>query len=149
MKWNERKERRIFDEQQKRRRSIYLSCGLTEAQIDDLEDKERELFNRRRSETRFGFASVPQYYVDEEGEEKEIDHPAMSYTEDICEDDPFQYGFNDERLNQIVQYADETDLIILHLLSEGLTKTAAGRALDISQQAVSKRIKKLLKKISK
>lgn len=147
MKWNERKEKRIFDEQQKERRKFYLSCGMTEDEISVLEDEEREQFNRRRNETRFGFETGPQYYVDEEGEEKEIDSQALSYTEDICEDDPFQYGFKDNRLNKIVAQADETDMEILRLLSKGLNQRETGETLGLSQQVVSYRIKRFRKRL--
>ena len=122
-----------------------MAYGMTEDEISILEDEELERFNRRRNETRHGFESVPLYYIDEEGEEAELDHPALSYTEDICEDDPFQYGFNDDRLNKIVQNADETDLKILRLISEGLTMREIGPFIGISHVAVSKRVRKMLK----
>lgn len=149
MKWNNRIEESKFRKVQEIEKKALIRLGMTEEEISDFQEDAHEKHLRRRNEVENGFEIVPYFQVNQDGDEYIPDDPALQYEEDICEEDPFQYGFNDERLNQIVQHADETDLKILRMLSEGLTKTAAGKALDISQQAVSKRIKKLLKKISK
>ena len=148
MSWNNGKETKIFEKRLGELIEEWKEYGLSEDQIQLIEEAEKEEFLSRRRREENG-QEAPLWVEDEDEFIHEVDPISLSYEEDICEDDPFQYGFNDERLNQIVQIADETDLKILRMLSEGLTKTAAGRALDISQQAVSKRIKKLLKKISK
>lgn len=149
MKWNSRKEDAIFNKNQDALEKQFREAGMNDEQIASLREDEHQKLLKRRNQATNDYEEVLYTQIRPDGTEYILDDPALRYEEDICEDDPFQYGFNDNRLNQIVQIADETDLKILRMLSEGLTKTAAGRALDISQQAVSKRIKKLLKKISK
>lgn len=146
MSWNNSVETKKFERRMKKLKEYWRECGMTEDQIEILDEDEREAFRARRRKAEYG-QEVPLWVEDEDGFLHESDPKAMSYEEDICEEDPFQYGFNDERLNKIVAEADETDMAILRLLSEGLNQRETGEALGLSQQFVSYRIKRFKKRL--
>lgn len=147
MKWNNRIEESKFRKAQKLEKEALIRQGMTEEQISSFQEDAHEDHLRRRNEIENGFEIIPYTQENQNGEEYIPDDPALLYEEDICEDDPFQYGFNDERLNKIVAKADETDLAILRLLSEGLNQRETGEALGLSQQVVSYRIKRFKKRL--
>ena len=61
-------------------------------------------------------------------------------------EDPFEYGFADERLNKIWQnLTDENDRIIFMMLSKGRSQEEIGAAVGMSQKGVSKRIARMKK----
>lgn len=146
MSWNNSIETKKYERRLKKLKEYWRECGMTEDQIEILEEDERNAFHARRRKAEYG-QEIPLWVEDEDGFLHESDPKAMSYEEDLCEEDPFQYGFNDERLNKIVAKADETDMAILRLLSEGLNQRETGEALGLSQQFVSYRIKRFKKRL--
>ena len=146
MSWNNGKETKIFEKRLGELIEEWKEYGLSEDQIQLIVETEKEEFLSRRRREENG-QEAPLWVEDEDEFIHEVDPISLSYEEVICEDDPFQYGFNDERLNKIVAKADETDMAILRLLSEGLNQRETGEALGLSQQFVSYRIKRFKKRL--
>lgn len=142
--WDNRKETYKLTKQLEQQRKDLLKKGMPEAKIDELEKLAWKDFYRRKYLEEGDFTVVPLTVMGEDGYEHEIDPVAMSYEEDFCSD-PFEYGFDDPRLNKIWANADETDKKILRLLAEELSQPQIAEKLGITQQAVSKRIAKFKK----
>jgi len=147
MKWNSRKEDAIFNKIQDEMEKRFKKAGMDDEQIASLREDEHQELLKRRNQAANDYEEVLYTQVRSDGTEYIMDDPALQYEEDICEDDPFQYGFNDERLNKIVAKADVTDMEILRLLSKGLNQRETGDALGLSQQFVSYRIKRFKKRL--
>ena len=130
MKWNSRKEDAIFNKTQDELEKRFREAGMSDEQITLLREVDRQELLKRRNQATNDFEEVLYTQIRPDGSEYIMEDPALQYAEDICEEDPFRFGFIDKHLNKIVAQADETDLIILRLLSEGLTKTAAGRTYE-------------------
>ena len=142
--WNNRKEEYMFRKDQEKRIKEYRKLGMTDEQIRVMEEPEENAFIEKRKKERAGYEEIQLTVTDENGFEHEIDPMALSYEEDFCSD-PFEYGFDDPRLNKIWANADETDRKILRLLGDGKKQSEIARALHLSEKAISKRVDKYRK----
>ena len=140
MKWNNRIEESKFRKAQEFEKAALIRQGMTEEQISSFQELAHKAHLRKRNEVEHGFEIVSFTQADQDDEKYIPDDPNFQYEEDICEDDPFQYGFKYERLNKLVAQANKIDLNILRLLSEGLSQTEVARALNLSHQFVSYRV---------
>lgn len=143
MGFNYRKEEYKLKKHQEAQRKFFKSNGMTDDQIAAIEEMEWNDFRYRRNQESEG-TTVPLMIEGEDGFEHEYDPIAMSYEEDVC-GDPFEFGFDDPRLNAILARADETDLKILRMFSEGKRQSEIARALGLSEKAISKRVAKYRK----
>jgi len=139
--WDNRKETYKLTKQLEQQRKDLLKKGMPEAKIAELEKSAWKDFYRRKYLEEGDFTVVPLTVMGEDGFEHEIDPVAMSYEEDFCSD-PFEYGFDDPRLNKIWANADETDKKILRMLGDGRKQSEIARALNLSEKAISKRVAK-------
>ena len=139
--WDNRKETYKLTKQLEQQRKDLLKKGMPEAKIAELEKSAWNDFYRRKYLEKGDFTVVPLTVMGEDGFEHEIDPVAMSYEEDFCSD-PFEYGFDDPRLNKIRANADETDKKILRMLGDGRKQSEIARALNLSEKAISKRVAK-------
>lgn len=139
--WDNRKETYKLTKQLEQQRKDLLKKGMPEAKIAELEKSAWKDFYRRKYLEEGDFTVVPLTVMGEDGFEHEIDPVAMSYEEDFCSD-PFEYGFDDPRLNKIWANADETDKKILRMLGDGKKQSEIARALNLSEKAISKRVAK-------
>ena len=139
--WDNRKETYKLTKQLEQQRKELLKKGMPEAKIAELEKSAWKDFYRRKYLEEGDFTVVPLTVMGEDGFEHEIDPVAMSYEEDFCSD-PFEYGFDDPRLNKIWANADETDKKILRMLGDGKKQSEIARALNLSEKAISKRVAK-------
>ncbi len=139
--WDNRKETYKLTKQLEQQRKDLLKKGMPEAKIAELEKSAWKDFYRRKYLEEGDFTVVPLTVMGEDGFEHEIDPVAMSYEEDFCSD-PFEYGFDDPRLNKIRANADETDKKILRMLGDGRKQSEIARALNLSEKAISKRVAK-------
>ena len=144
MSWNNGKETKIFEKRLGELIEEWKEYGLSEDQIQLIVESEKEEFLSRRRREENG-QEAPLWVEDEDEFIHEVDPISLSYEEDICEDDPFQYGFKNECLNKLVAQAGETDLNILRLLSKGLSQAEVARTLGLSHQFVSYRVKRFKK----
>lgn len=143
--WNNRKEEYMFHKDQEKRFKEYRRFGVSEAQICIMEEPEQKAFVEKRKKARAGYEEVPLSVTDENGFEHEIDPMALSYEENFCSN-PFEFGFDDPRLNKIWASADDIDKKILQLLGEGMTQTEIEALTGIPQQTISYRIERFRKK---
>lgn len=139
--WDNRKETYKLTKQLEQQRKDLLKKGMPEAKIAELEKSAWKDFYRRKYLEEGDFTVVPLTVMGEDGFEHKIDPVAMSYEEDFCSD-PFEYGFDDPRLNKIWANADETDKKILRMLGDGRKQSEIARALNLSEKAISKRVAK-------
>lgn len=140
MSWNNGKETKIFEAWLEEQIAYWRKHGMCEDCTDIMVEYEKEQFHKRRNFSE-NIEVTPLYTADENGEEYMIKDEALLCEDNVCAD-PFEYGFNDPRLNEIWQsLVDEMDKRIFTLLSEGKKQPEIARILGVSQQAVSKRIK--------
>lgn len=144
MSWNNGKETKIFEAWLEEQIAYWRKNGMCEECIDIMVEYEKEKFHKKRNFSE-NIEVTSLYTTDENGEEYTIKDEALMYEDNVC-DDPFEYGFNDPRLNEIWQsLVDEVDKRIFTLLSEGKKQVEIAKTLGISQPAVVKRIKRFKK----
>lgn len=143
MSFNYRKEEYALQKHQAKQKKHFRESGMIDEQIAVIEEMEWDEFRYRRNQDTNGI-TVPLMVRGEDGFEHECDPIAMSY-EDENFGDPFTCGFDDPRLQRIWEQADDTDKLMLRYLSEGYSQPQVAQLLEISQQAVSKRIGKFKK----
>lgn len=144
MSFNYRKEEHALNKRLEKQRRFFKNNGMSDEQIAAVEELEWDEFRYRRNQESVAI-TVPLMTTHEDGSECETDPTVMSYTDEHFTD-PFKFGFEDERLRRIVASADETDLLILRMLSDGYRQSQIAKELKISEKAVSKRVARFRKK---
>ena len=133
MEWHDGTERRRFEREQAELRKQYLAAGMTEEQIQALHAYDREWYKSRRKE------AVHTQRLDIQ----------TSEDEDINKDNPLYKKFfeklavENEELAKAVNSLSDTDKELLTMLINGFTQSEIGAEMGVSQQSVSKRIKKI------
>ena len=149
MEWNNGKERALFHKEQAELRKQYLAAGMTEEQIQALYAFDREWYKSRRRE-----AVHTQRLDIQTSEDEDInkDNPLYKkFFEKLAVEDNHadysRYGWIDElendRLAKAVNALSDADKELLTMLINGFTQSEIGAELGVSQQSVSKRIKKV------
>ena len=143
MSWNNRKETRIFEAQQKKLQQYYIDNGMTQEQINAMlaYDKRQWLNLRNQKEHDFEIIPFPEI---ESINPTGSDSAKLMYKID-SDLDPFVFGFDDPRLNAIWKESDEINKQIMRFLAEGKTQDEISKIVGISQKGVSKRIQKMRK----
>lgn len=150
MSWNNGYERKKFMEKMKKQAEEYRAAGMTEEQIQAMYEFDLAQFNCDRKYYRYTQeyeASSFEEGVDDSDNallNRNADAFSVSYEERFFADsDPFEIGFEDERLNRIVQmFNNHRDRRILKMLSEGITEAQIAIELGVTNQAISKRVQK-------
>lgn len=135
MAYNYAKEKRKFDAEWKRKASWYRKEGMSEDDIEEMRRFDLEQFNRDRAyesrrrplETACGscYTLMPEFNSGRGGWIEEL---------------------SDARLSAKLRELPEADLEFLTLLCvDGLSQAQAARVLGCTQQAVSKRLRKIKK----
>lgn len=143
MSFNYRKEEYALNKRLEKQRRFFKESGMSDEQIAAVEELEWDEFRHRRNQESVAII-VPLMTTHEDGSECETDPTVMSYTDEHFAD-PFCHGFDDTRLQKILDHADETDRRILIQLSEGYSQPEIAKMMGITQQAISKRIAKFKK----
>ena len=149
MEWNNGKERALFHKEQAELRKQYLAAGMTEEQIQALHAFDREWYKSRRRE-----AVHTQRLDIQTSEDEDInkDNPLYKkFFEKLAVEDNHadysRYGWIDELENEALAKAvnvlSDTDKELLTMLINGFTQSEIGAEMGVSQQSVSKRIKKI------
>ncbi len=149
MEWHDGTERRRFEREQAELRKQYLAAGMTEEQIQALHAYDREWYKSRRKE-----AVHTQRLDIQTSEDEDInkDNPLYKkFFEKLAvednHDDYSRYGWIDELENEelakAVNSLSDTDKELLTMLINGFTQSEIGAEMGVSQQSVSKRIKKI------
>ena len=149
MEWHDGTERRRFEREQAELRKQYLAAGMTEEQIQALHAYDREWYKIRRRE------AVHTQLLDiqtSEDEDVNKDNPLYKkFFEKLAVEDNHadysRYGWIDELENEelakAVNALSDTDKELLTMLINGFTQSEIGAEMGVSQQSVSKRIKKI------
>ena len=151
MEWHDGTERRRFEREQAELRKQYLAAGMTEEQIQALYAFDREWYKSRRRE-----AVHTQRLDIQTSEDEDInkDNPLYKkFFEKLAVEDNHadysRYGWIDELENEelakAVNALSDTDKELLTMLINGFTQSEIGAEMGVSQQSVSKRIKKIQK----
>lgn len=149
MEWHDGTERRRFEREQTELRKQYLAAGMTEEQIQALYAHDREWYKSRRRE-----AVHTQRLDIQTSEDEDInkDNPLYKkFFEKLAVEDNHadysRYGWIDELENEelakAVNALSDTDKELLTMLINGFTQSEIGAEMGVSQQSVSKRIKKI------
>ena len=149
MEWHDGTERRRFEREQTELRKQYLAAGMTEEQIQALYAFDREWYKSRRRE-----AVHTQRLDIQTSEDEDInkDNPLYKkFFEKLAVEDNHadysRYGWIDELENEALAKAvnalSDTDKELLTMLINGFTQSEIGAEMGVSQQSVSKRIKKI------
>ena len=149
MEWHDGTERRRFEREQTELRKQYLATGMTEEQIQALYAYDREWYKSRRRE-----AVHTQRLDIQTSEDEDInkDNPLYKkFFEKLAVEDNHadysRYGWIDEleneKLAKAVNVLSDADKELLTMLINGFTKSEIGTEMGVSQQSVSKRIKKI------
>ncbi len=131
-----------FQKKQKRNRIYYKKNGMSEEQIVAMEQYDKEIYNNRRNQAEFGDEIFP-FTLDESDSDYQKVEDLLAYYEYIILNNPFEYGFEDARLNYIWRQADDTEKLIIMLLSDGLSHEQIAVQIGVTQQGISKKIKKI------
>ena len=150
MSWNDGYERKKFMARMKKQAEEYRAAGMTEEQIKAMYEFDLGVYKSDRnyySHTQEYEASSFDEGVDDSDNallNRNADAFSVSYEERYFNDsDPFSVGFEDERLNRIVQkFNNPRDIRILKMLSEGITEAQIAVELGVTNQAISKRVQK-------
>jgi len=144
MSWNNAIERIKHERFKKENEKKYRSAGMSEEQIKAMHEYDDKVFGTVRYYNEW-CTEVSMHCDGEEGEVLISELRQISYQDRVMSD-PFEYGFNDPRLNKIWEnLSDEIDRKIILLLSEGCSQDKIAFAVGMSQKGVSKRINRMRK----
>ena len=149
MEWHDGTERRRFEREQTELRKQYLAAGMTEEQIQALYAFDREWYKSRRRE-----AVHTQRLDIQTSEDEDInkDNPLYKkfFEKLAVEDNHADYSrcgwideLENEELARAVNSLSDSDKELLTMLINGFTQSEIGAEMGVSQQSVSKRIKKI------
>ena len=144
MSWNNGKERIRFKNYLSRQSDEWRKQGMSEENIKIMENYEWDEFRKRRNfEEKIEMLSLVNF--NDEGLEFEIADKSYTYKDEFS-DNPFVFGFNDSRLEEIWRnLSDKIDIYIFIRLSQGKKQSEISRELKVSEKAVSKRVEKMRK----
>lgn len=136
MGFNYRRERKKFEKEMAENEKRYRAAGMSEHQISTMREYEEEMFRRERV---YGI-----HTIFEESKEYpgliELEESNDSYFQDLS-------ASLDSLLDNLVSGLSESlsvkDKEVLLLLSRGLNQQEAANLLGVSQQAISKHMKKI------
>ena len=148
MEWNNGKERALFEKEQAQKRKEYLAAGMTEEQIQSLRSFDEDWYRKRRREARHTQRlNITAFDGDDETQNpllKKFLHN-FSVEDKHWENDRFDWieQIENKQLYKAIKSLSDRDKEILSLLiNDGFNETQAAKQLGVSQQAISKKIKK-------
>lgn len=154
MKWNDGKERAKFEREQEELRKEYLAAGMTEEQIQKIYQFDKSFYNERRREATHTQELDIQAFDDDGNEDEDNkDNPLVKkFLDSLTRVDTH---FENDRYGWIEQIEDESlckalkalknenkELLSL-IVCDGLNQRQIAEQLGVSQQAISKKIKKI------
>lgn len=151
MEWNNGKERALFEKEQAQKRKEYLAAGMTEEQIQSLRSFDEDWYRKRRREARHTQRLNITAFDEDDGDD-ETQNPLLkkflhnfSVEDKHWENDRFDWieQIENKQLYKAIKSLSDRDKEILSLLiNDGFNETQAAKQLGVSQQAISKKIKK-------
>ena len=138
MSWNNKAETEKWKTDQKRKMEMYLEANMSKESIQKIEEYDLQIFRKERAINENMEIFFPFSYDENDPQFRKAEAEVTSAME--AASDPFQYGFQNDRLNRIWQTGDEMDKQILKCLSMDMSLTEIANALQVSKTAISKRI---------
>ena len=144
MSWNNGYESYKFKKRTEKTKKYLEENGMNEEQIEAIiEYDKRDHLDERRKKSYADEVSL--YTIDEDGNEVPVYDDELVYYEDFLAD-PFEYGFDDPRLEKIWKsLTDPRDKIIFKAISQGYTQEGIEREFGIPQSTICYRINKMRK----
>ena len=144
MSWNNGYESYKFKKRTEKTKKYLEENGMNEEQIEAIiEYDKRDHLDERRKKSYADEVSL--YTIDEDGNEVPVYDDELVYYEDFLAD-PFEYGFDDPRLEKIWKsLTDPRDKIIFKAISQGYTQEEIEREFGIPQSTICYRINKMRK----
>lgn len=151
MKWNNGKERKKFEAEQARLRVQYIVAGMTEEQIQAMYDYDLSVLNGNRREAIHNQRLDIQAFDDEDtddGKNPLLEKFADKLTVEIDRNDVNRYAWiddiEDEGVVLVIKSLSLQDVELLtKIVVDKSTLTEIAQMENITQQAVSKRLKKI------
>lgn len=151
MKWNDGKERALFEREQAQKRKEYLALGMTEEQIQILRSCDEDWYRSRRREAQHTQRLNITAFDEDDGDD-ETKNPLLkkflhsfSVEDKHWENERFAWieEITNKQLYKVVISLSAKDKQILTLLVfDGFNQTEIAEQIGVSQQAISKKIKK-------
>lgn len=149
MKWNDGRERALYEREQTALRSQYLQLGMTKEQIHSMQSLDKAWYKNRRREARH----TQDLYVEilDDNNDYESKNPLYKkFLRNCSIEDKYwdnDYDWIEEIGNEGLYFAlkslSESNRVVLNLLVYyGMNQRQVAEQLDVSQQAISKKIKK-------
>ena len=151
MEWNNGKERALFEKEQAKLRKEYLEAGMTEEQIQSMYVYDRNYLNLRQREARHT-QRLNITAFDEDDVDDETKNPFLKkFLHNLSVEDKH---FENERFGWIEQIKakglsqaikslpDKDKELLTFLIVDGLNQKDIAEKFGVSQQSISKKIKK-------
>lgn len=150
MKWNNGTERIAFEKEQAKNRKAYLKAGMTEEQIEEMYDFDKQWYNscRREAEHTQKFDNATFYDEDDNSSNNPLYKKFLhnfTTTDKYWSEERFDWieQIENKELYKVLSNMSEEDKEILtEVLFDGFNQTEIAAHLEISHQAISKKFKK-------
>lgn len=150
MKWNNGQERALFEKEQEKLRKEYLAAGMTEEQIQNLRSRDEDWYRSRRREAKHTQELDITAFDEDDCEESQ--NPLLKkFLHNFSVEDKYfeteRFGWIEEITNKqlyktVVSLSAKDKQILTLLVFDGFNQTEIAEQLGVSQQAISKKIKK-------
>lgn len=154
MKWNDGKERALFEKEQAQKRKEYLAAGMTEEQIQVLRSYDEDWYRSRRREARHT-QRLNITAFDEDDSDDEAQNPLLkkflhSFSVEDKHFESERFGWieqiENKSLYKAVKSLSEMEKEILtELLYDGFTQEEIAQNFGRNQSSISRRIARLKK----
>lgn len=152
MKWNDGKERAKFEREQAELREQYLAAGMTEEQIQKMYAFDKSFYKERRREATHTQELDIQAFDDDSSEDelksslldKFMDN--LSITDSHFQNERFGWieQIEDESISKVLkELPDKAKELLTLMVCDGLNQREIAERIGVSQQAISKKIKKI------
>ena len=151
MEWNNGKERALFEREQAKLRKEYFAAGMTGEQIQKVRAYDEEWYRRCRREAKHTQRLNITAFDEDEGD-NEAKNPLMkkflhkfSVEDKHFENDRFGWieEIKERKLYESIKLLDDKEKEILtSLIYDDETQTELAQRMMVSQQSISKKIKK-------
>lgn len=154
MEWNNGKERAAFEKRQAELREQYLALGMTEEQIHELYIYDLKWFNSQRTEARH--TQSLDFDTNEDDEIKKDSPLYKKFFKNMVSQKDFEDNLEwieqiaDKKLYNALKTLTSEELQILTKFAIlGLSQSDIAASNGVSQQAISKKISRIKKKLEK
>lgn len=151
MKWNDGKERALFEREQAQKRKEYLAAGMTEEQIQILRNCDEDWYRSRRREARHTQRLNITAFDEDDGDDETKNPLLKKFLHSFSVEDKHweneRFAWIEEITNKqlykaVISLSAKDKQILTLLVFDGFNQTEIAEQLGVSQQAISKKIKK-------